>query len=327
MARFTDSQTGALILQTAQSLIALNRQKKRMEMEQKQFDANAKMQARNFELREKNAAIQEQFAEAQLRTIELKEKGEEQASLQAAAELDTERARARKIKVETDRLLSGKGERDPSITEALKIANRINTRFMGNALASAAQKNGINLLANDSVDSLREERLTLIKQMGQFLPQDQMEATRQRVQSIERLLQDPDLLQADAAARNFSIPQEAIIDAVKEEMFNNGTPISDSDAAAIGQSALQTEAGIRAGTAGGRVFGGTSDSTVRELVEDFSTSGNITPFARLVQQQVLRGGQVDSQAQIRIVRELLRLGVPQQQAFDLVKATVTELSQ
>lgn len=211
---FPNDQTGALILESAKALIGLNRQRKQMEFQQKQFAQQVEMQQRNMDLREKNAQIQAEYAENQRLKLAA---GEEQR----AATLEKTRAeigliRAKEAGEKRGDTAGPKG----TFPQLLNVHKRVVETKSNEAFSRAADRLGFAMNAGDTLASIRAERSSLIK--GQSMAHLAMRlaesdearaaagAPLQRLQAIDQLLSDPSLNSDLARLREMSPTDEDV---------------------------------------------------------------------------------------------------------------------
>lgn len=225
---FTNQPTGALLLQSAQALIALNRQRKAQEAEAEARERNFELQERNLDIREKNADIQQRFADLQTKRLELENDPKAQEFRQRIQAAETREAEA-KARIAEQKSKLGPQGKTQSVGEALRILETTQERMLNGLLFSkAGEIPGFSLTAGDSIASLRVERAELLEKEGVHReivassgitsPEGQ-EARRalDRLASLNSILQDPEFINAEFRIRQMSPTDQAV--------FNQGAEI------------------------------------------------------------------------------------------------------
>lgn len=343
MPRFTDSSTGGLILQAAQSLVQLNQQRKQLELRQKQFEENRKLQEEKLKLQQDAAKAKEEFNEIQLGFLQQKAAAQPAQAAQAEAELRATTALAEKREAETLEILRGGPAKLQSLSEAkLRL-------LMQPALTDAAERHGVPLTAGDNLKSLREEMHRLERKLaaaedptaaalagisqalGGPAPQAQdTETDRTRLEALRRLLSDEQLLQRQARVINGFVDQQEGAAATGQALREQGIPTpTGPELNAINNEIDAFRAQSDARLAGSTLFQGSSDEVVRGFVEEFQRNpspAGATQFAQFLERKVLQGSPPSDETLSKVMDELKRLGLDDQTILQLMGATTTLLS-
>lgn len=328
---FTGTQTGALLLQAAQSLIAVNNQRKQLELQREKTEATMELERRGLEIREQNAAIQQQFADAQIKFAELRAETAPLQRAQTEAEIALTRQRTLSLQEETGKV------KGPSGAQFSSARRSMISSISKQLVHQRAGELGVNVQAGDTVESMKAEVLrlsnvnaTLLEDIGEKgalgpITQRTVQRNQQRREALRQVLEDPTMVNAlNSLETGEGVSPEAWRRGLLD-ILGGTTSMTPADQDALVGELLQRGAEDEAAQAARGLFGGLDDSRVKTAV-DSAVAGDITTLSAMVRRFVVPQATGSAERNRAIGTELLRLGYDQDAIRSVIRQLATQLS-